>query len=149
MAIIICIITQMSKKSPSNPNPGSESAPLLTECCSAPLESHLPAEFFKALGDPNRIALLARLAVCGRPATVSEIACCLPIDLSVVSRHLRQLKDAGILDCEKQGKEVRYFVLYNKFATLLRKIAKAIEECCPDSVGGCCSSITSKKRTKT
>ncbi len=105
-------------------------------CCAKPLEKHLPADFFKALGDPNRVALVARLAVCGRPATVGEIACCLPVDLSVVSRHLRQLKDAGILDNEKRGKEVLYFVRYQSIVRLLRGLADAMDDCCPDS--GCC-----------
>ena len=105
----------------------------LDACCSDGLENSIPASFFKALGDPNRVALLARLAVCGRPATVSEIACCLPIDLSVVSRHLAQLREAGILDCEKRGKEVLYFVRYREVASLLRTIADSIEKCCPPS----------------
>ena len=113
-----------------------ESAISLDACCTEALENHLPSDFFKALGDPNRIALAARLAVCGRPAKVSEIACCLPIDLSVVSRHLRQLKDAGILDCEKRGKEVLYSVQYQSITRLLRGLADAMDDCCPE--GGCC-----------
>ncbi|MCZ6834332.1 MAG: metalloregulator ArsR/SmtB family transcription factor [Planctomycetota bacterium] len=110
----------------------SESAITLDSCCTEALENHLPSDFFKALGDPNRIALVARLAVCGRPAKVSEIACCLPIDMSVVSRHLRQLKDAGILECEKQGKEVLYSVQYQSITKMLRGLADAIDECCPE-----------------
>ncbi len=132
----------MSKKKVDNAifrqNPAQEARIDLpvAECCSEPLEKHLSASFFKALGDPNRVALLARLAVCGRPATVGEIACCLPIDLSVVSRHLAQLREAGILDCEKRGKEVFYFVRYQEVVSLLRSMADAIETCCVDN--DCC-----------
>jgi ArsR family transcriptional regulator, arsenate/arsenite/antimonite-responsive transcriptional repressor len=89
------------------------------------------AELFRALADPNRIALLARLADCGRPCTVSEIACCLPIDLSVVSRHLRQLREAGILHAERRGKEVHYEVRYDELVRTLRELADAVEACCP------------------
>lgn len=100
--------------------------------CSTLVTNDQPAELFKALADPNRVALLARLADCGRACTVSEIACCLPIDLSVVSRHLRQLREAGILYAERRGKEVRYKVRYGELARTLRALADAIEACCPD-----------------
>ncbi len=116
----------------------------LEACCSDGLENSIPASFFKALGDPNRVALLARLAVCGRPATVSEIACCLPIDLSVVSRHLAQLREAGILESEKRGKEVLYFVRYQEVVSLLRTIADSIEQCCPSQKTCCTSELTQK-----
>jgi len=99
------------------------------------------AVLFKALADPNRVALLARLADCGRPCTVSEIACCLPVDLSVVSRHLRQLRDAGILHAERRGKEVYYTVRYGELVRTLRTLAGTIEACCPD--GACESPVTS------
>ena len=146
----VCIITQMSKnkadttKSSQNPAQELQIGLPVAECCSETLENYLPAAFFKALGDPNRIALLARLAVCGRPSTVSEIACCLPIDLSVVSRHLRQLKDAGILECEKQGKEVLYEVRYQSIVSMLRGIADAMEQCCPEN--GCCGAPTNQSK---
>ena len=140
-------MTQMSKLLPSHPPPSSAPPPLAA-CCSEPLEQRLPAGLFKALGDPNRLALLARLAVCGRPATVGEIACCLPIDLSVVSRHLRQLREAGVLDCEKKGKEVHYFVRYDTLATTLRGIADAIDACCPPGKSGCCEATASPSQPK-
>ncbi|NOG54906.1 MAG: helix-turn-helix transcriptional regulator [Planctomycetes bacterium] len=86
--------------------------------------------FFKALGDGNRIALLARLAALCRPCTVSEIACCCPVDLSVVSRHLAILREAEIVQMEKRGKEVLYTVRYDVLAQTFRQIADAIDACC-------------------
>jgi ArsR family transcriptional regulator len=85
---------------------------------------------FKALSDPTRIALLAGLARRG-PATVSEVAGCCPVDLSVVSRHLALLREAGIVACEKKGKEVRCRIRYATLAGALRELADAIEACCP------------------
>ena len=131
----------MNKNEPVIPFPGP-----IDQCCSDRLQQHLPAEFFKALGDPNRLALLARLAVCGRPATVSEIACCLPVDLSVVSRHLAQLREAGILESEKRGKAVYYSVQYRTITQLLRGIADAIDQCCPER--GCCGAEPGIGKTK-
>jgi len=85
---------------------------------------------FRALGDPNRVALLVRLAEIGRPCTVSEAAGCCPTDISVVSRHLAMLRDAGILKAEKRGREVYYSVRYAELVSTLRQMAEAIEGCC-------------------
>jgi len=87
--------------------------------------------FFKALSDPNRIAILARLSACCRACTVTEIAECCPINVSVVSRHLAMLRDAGILEARKSGKEVYYSVRYSTLAQKLRQMADAIDACCP------------------
>ncbi len=103
-------------------------------CCKK-LDATMSADFFKVLSDPTRIAILVRLAGFGRAATVSEIACCYPIDLSVVSRHLAALKSADMLESEKRGKQVFYSVRYDTLTQTLRSIAGAIEACCPDD---CC-----------
>lgn len=94
----------------------------------------LSAEFFKALADPNRIAILARLAEEGREKTVSEVAKCCPVDVSVVSRHLKILRSAGVLEAEKRGKEVLYRIRIRHLVGLLRGLADALETCCPDGV---------------
>lgn len=91
----------------------------------------LAPRFFKALCDPNRIAILGQLLGCCGPLRVSEIAGCCPVDISVVSRHLAVLRDAGILKAEKRGKEVFYSVQFDTLPTLLRRMADAIEACCP------------------
>ena len=100
------------------------------ECC-ADVSALVEPRLFKALCDPNRIALLARLSQCGRPCTVGEISCCCPVDLSVVSRHLALLRVAGVLAATKKGKQVYYIVKFNSLASTLRSIADAIESCCP------------------
>ncbi len=99
--------------------------------CCEDLSELMPTRFFKALGDANRIALLARLAEKGGPCTVTEAAGCCPVDLSVVSRHLATLKEAGILRAEKRGRQVYYSVPFSSLAGTLRSIADAIDACCP------------------
>lgn len=99
-------------------------------CCAA-LQRWLSPGFFKALGDPNRVAILVELADGRRERTVSELATCCPVDLSVVSRHLRTLRDAGVLDARKQGKEVLYSVRLDALVSMLRNLADALEACCP------------------
>jgi len=98
------------------------------------LPSLLPLELFKALGDPNRLAILAGLATGGSAQTVSEVAARCPVDISVVSRHLKILKQGGVLDAEKRGKEVLYRVRVPYLVNLLRDLASALEVCCPDGV---------------
>jgi len=100
------------------------------ECCSG-LSRLLAPELFKALCDPNRIAILIRLAERGQPSSVSEVAACCPINLSVVSRHLTTLRDAGIVVAQKKGRHVFYSVSTQQLARTLRSIADALETCCP------------------
>ena len=107
------------------------------ECCER-LDSLLAPEFFKALADPRRLLILFKLATAGGSWTVSQVAEAVPVDVSVVSRHLAQLRDAGILDARRRGKEVRYTVCYGTVACLLRQLADAIESCCPPAAGQCC-----------
>ena len=56
---------------------------------------------FEALGDPNRRAIVALLGDGGR--SVGELAAELPISRPAVSRHLRLLKEAGLVVEEAQG----------------------------------------------
>src|SRR3981081_3798049 len=56
---------------------------------------------FDALGDPNRRAIVELLGLGGR--SVREIADTLPISRPAVSRHLRLLKDAGLVVEEPRG----------------------------------------------
>ena len=56
---------------------------------------------FEALGDPNRREILRLLSSGDKP--VHEIAAALPISRPAVSRHLRLLKDAGLVAEEAAG----------------------------------------------
>ena len=56
---------------------------------------------FEALGDANRRAIVEILGAGGR--SVQELADALPISRPAVSRHLRLLKDAGLVVEEPVG----------------------------------------------
>jgi DNA-binding transcriptional ArsR family regulator len=56
---------------------------------------------FEALGDPSRRAIVELLSSGGR--SVREIADEMPISRPAVSRHLRLLKEAGLVDEEQRG----------------------------------------------
>lgn len=90
------------------------------------------SNLFKVLSDPNRLNLVKQLCHC-KSAKVSELSKCCSIDLSVVSRHLSKLKEAGILGATKEGKEVYYSLKAKDLATILRELADEIEkstDCC-------------------
>ena len=56
---------------------------------------------FEALGDPNRREILRLLGAEG--LAVGEIAEAMPISRPAVSRHLRLLKDAGLVADRAEG----------------------------------------------
>jgi DNA-binding transcriptional ArsR family regulator len=62
------------------------------------------ALLFAALGDPTRLALLQRLSD-GGPASISMLAETFTMTRQGVTKHLRVLADAGIIDGSRQGRE--------------------------------------------
>ncbi|MCB2199265.1 metalloregulator ArsR/SmtB family transcription factor [bacterium] len=105
-----------------------EEATLDAAVCCPGIEDQFDPRFFKALGDPNRIAILVQLARCMRPCTVTELADCCPVDFSVVSRHLVILRDAGIVEAEKQGKQVYYSARLIDIAGRMSQIADSLTQ---------------------
>jgi DNA-binding transcriptional ArsR family regulator len=63
---------------------------------------------FGALADPTRRRLLSALAE--HPATATELASGLPVSRQAVMKHLGALADAGLLERQRSGREVRYRV---------------------------------------
>jgi DNA-binding transcriptional ArsR family regulator len=60
-----------------------------------------PRDPFDALGDPNRRAIVSLLGDGDR--SVRELADALPISRPAVSRHLRLLKEAGLVRDRTEG----------------------------------------------
>jgi len=66
------------------------------------------ARIFTALGDPHRQRIILMFDD-GERLSVGQIVEATPLSRSAVAHHLRVLRDAGILRCEKIGKEVWYW----------------------------------------
>ena len=125
-----------------------DSSTALPAACYVALDGSLDPTLFKALGDPNRLALLARLARADGPVTVTEASSCCGVHLSGVSRHLKILQEAGILRAEREGREVRYRLDCGAVVKVLRSLADAFERC----QASCCqrdSETCSKPTTAT
>ncbi len=75
--------------------------------------------------------MVAELCKCSE-CNVGDLSKCCEIDLSVVSRHLSKLKEAGVIEASKQGKEVIYSLKAKNLASILRRFADDIEKsnCC-------------------
>lgn len=61
---------------------------------------------FKALGDQNRIRILKMLQ--GKSLSVGEMTAVLGISQPAVSRHLRQLAEAGLVEARRDALWVTY-----------------------------------------
>jgi DNA-binding transcriptional ArsR family regulator len=70
-----------------------------------PLDA-LAGDPFDALGDPNRRAIVELLGTGDR--SVRELADELPISRPAVSRHLRVLREAGLVVERRQGRQRLY-----------------------------------------
>lgn len=88
-------------------------------CCgrlaSAPLSDERAAELakvFKALGDPVRLRLLSMIASRdGGEVCVCEMTPAFDLSQPTISHHLKLLRQAGPIDCERRGTWVYCWVL--------------------------------------
>ncbi len=110
--------------------------------CTDSLERYLDPAIFRALGDPTRLVLLARLASAGGPQTVTELSGCCGVHLSGVSRHLKMLHDAALIRSQRSGREVRYRLDCAALTATLRGMADALEQC----QASCCDANENKKQ---
>jgi len=63
-------------------------------------------EMLKALAHPVRLGLVETLS--DRRLCVNDLACLFPVDRTTISKHLALLKEAGVLEDERVGREVFY-----------------------------------------
>ncbi|GFZ84854.1 ArsR/SmtB family transcription factor [Nesterenkonia alkaliphila] len=100
------------------------------ECCTTPTSSTLDPERaadlaarFKALGDPNRIALLSLIAAGeNAEACVCDMTEPLGLGQPTVSHHLRILTDAGFLTREKRGTWAYYSIVPGALESLCSEL---------------------------
>jgi ArsR family transcriptional regulator len=106
------------------------------ECCadltSTPLSEERAVELaavFKALGDPVRLRLLSMIASrAGGEVCVCELTPAFDLSQPTISHHLKLLRQAGLIDCERRGTWVHYWLLpetTDKLAALLTRPAAA------------------------
>lgn len=85
---------------------------------------------FKTLSNPVRLSMLEHMATCKNKChkhNISELAKLCDLDFSVVSRHLKALKDAKILKAEKNKNDVLYTVSTKNLIYSLENFIKRID----------------------
>ncbi|OEU95986.1 ArsR/SmtB family transcription factor [Streptomyces oceani] len=88
-------------------------------CCPALLTAPLDeeqaealAKVFKALGDPIRLRLLSMIASrAGGEVCVCDLTPHFDLSQPTVSHHLKLLRQAGLIGCERRGTWVYYWLL--------------------------------------
>ncbi len=98
-------------------------------CCIPDLAPRIDATAAKALGDdlsilghPIRLQILDMLAQSDGHVCVCDLEAALPVKQPTVSHHLKLLRAAGLIDCERRGLWVHYFVCREALATLRARI---------------------------
>lgn len=83
------------------------------------------AKVFKALGHPSRLAMveaLSRGEMC-----VRELTDLVGAGVSTVSKHLAVLREAGVVEDEKQGMQVYYRLRMACVTGFLARVRQALE----------------------
>ena len=66
------------------------------------------AALLRALADPHRLTMLATLARAEDEVCVCDFTGALPLEQPTVSHHLKILREAGLVSCERRGTWVYY-----------------------------------------
>jgi ArsR family transcriptional regulator, arsenate/arsenite/antimonite-responsive transcriptional repressor len=97
--------------------------PVLDQCCTPLVRQALDeqaatelARSFKALGDPVRLRLLSLIASSTDGEGRCEVCVCdllgaFDVQQSTISHHLRVLREAGLVDCQRRGTWVYYWLV--------------------------------------
>ncbi|GII82102.1 transcriptional regulator [Sphaerisporangium siamense] len=69
------------------------------------------APLFKAIADPVRLRLLSLIACHeGGEACVCDLTDAFEVTAPTISHHLKVLRNAGLIDCERRGTWVYYWI---------------------------------------
>ena len=67
------------------------------------------AAVFKALADPIRLRLLSMITSAGDEICVCDLTPQFEVSGPTISHHLKVLREAGLVDCERRGTWVYYW----------------------------------------
>jgi ArsR family transcriptional regulator, cadmium/lead-responsive transcriptional repressor len=72
-------------------------------------------DLWEAMADPTRRKLLDLLVARGT-ATATTLTADMPVSRQAISKHLLLLQRVGLIDSQRQGREVRYMVREQRLA---------------------------------
>jgi DNA-binding transcriptional ArsR family regulator len=110
----------------------------MTPLAAGTLADVLDSAFLRALAEPSRLDVLKVMLAAG-PSDVGTIAAHLPLERTVVSRHLKVLHDAGIVAVERVGRRRVYALdgqaILARFEIILDRAREVAAVCCPPRAG--------------
>jgi ArsR family transcriptional regulator, arsenate/arsenite/antimonite-responsive transcriptional repressor len=80
------------------------------------------------IAHPIRIQILTMLARSAGQVCVCDLEAALPVKQPTVSHHLKLLRDAGVIDCERHGLFAYYFVNRMALAALRSRILEPLDQ---------------------
>jgi ArsR family transcriptional regulator, arsenate/arsenite/antimonite-responsive transcriptional repressor len=103
-------------------------------CCSPGLAPRIGAEAARQLSDdlsmlahPIRLQILDMLAQRDGEVCVCDLEAALPVKQPTVSHHLKLLREAGLIDCERRGLWAYYFVNHEVVAGLRARLLAQLD----------------------
>lgn len=103
-------------------------------CCTPELAPRIDAAAARALSDdltllghPIRLQILDMLAQREGQVCVCDLEAALPVKQPTVSHHLKLLREAGLIDCERKGLWAHYFVKRESLSMLRARILAALD----------------------
>jgi ArsR family transcriptional regulator len=101
-----------------------------TGCCNTTVEARITTQDAQQLTNellllahPVRLQILDILTQHREQVCVCDIEAAVPVKQPTVSHHLRLLREAGLIDCERRGLWAYYYVRQEAFVALRERLA--------------------------
>jgi ArsR family transcriptional regulator len=108
--------------------------PNAAQCCESSVEAGLSTTEAQQvtndlliLAHPVRLQILHILARQQGQVCVCDIESAVPVKQPTVSHHLRLLRDAGLVDCERRGLWAYYFLKREQLAELRARVSERLD----------------------
>ena len=99
-------------------------------CCTLPDVDHdwaeRTSELMKALADPTRLTMVAALWKAEQPVCICDFTNDMELTQPTISHHMAKLREAGLVDCERRGVWVYYWLRKDLPAPTRRVLAQLI-----------------------
>jgi ArsR family transcriptional regulator, arsenate/arsenite/antimonite-responsive transcriptional repressor len=113
------------------PVPASAAGECCTPISDAALDPAAAAEgasVFKALADPVRLRLLSMITSADGEICVCDLTPQFEVSGPTISHHLKVLREAGLVDCERRGTWVYYWPVADRLQWITNLLATPISE---------------------
>jgi ArsR family transcriptional regulator, arsenate/arsenite/antimonite-responsive transcriptional repressor len=101
-----------------------------TRCCDGDVVPHIgddeaqqTSDELSLLANPIRLQILSMLGRSAGDVCVCDLEAALPVKQPTVSHHLRILREAGLIDCERRGLWAHYFLKRDALTALRGRVS--------------------------